>query len=122
MRRVRRKDTEPELAVRRYLHAQGFRFRLHRKDLPGTPDIVLPSRKVVVFVHGCFWHRHHGCRKATMPKSRVGFWAEKFEKNKERDRRKMSQLRKSGWRPIVIWQCETEDVERMSRILRRIDR
>ena len=107
MSRVRQKDTTPEIIVRKLLHALGYRFRLHRNDLPGRPDIVLPPRKSVVFVHGCFWHHHPNCRKATIPKTRTDFWIEKFEKNKERDRRKISELKKLGWRVLVIWECET---------------
>lgn len=107
MARVRQKDTGPELVVRRCLHRLGFRFRLHRRDLPGTPDIVFPGRKKAIFVHGCFWHRHEGCKKATTPKTRVAFWTEKFEANKERDRRKLLQLDARGWDCLVVWECET---------------
>lgn len=107
MRSIRSADTAPEIAVRRVLHRLGFRFRLHRKDLPGSPDIALPGRRIAVFVHGCFWHRHEGCRLAYSPKSRVEFWREKFKKNTMRDERAESELIELGWRPIVIWECET---------------
>lgn len=113
MARVRSGDTAPELFVRRTLHRLGYRFRLHRKDLPGTPDIVLPSRKSVIFVHGCFWHRHKNCRDASMPKTRVEFWRDKFRENVERDRRNVQDLHDLGWRVLIIWECETtnEDLE-----------
>ena len=107
MRQVRGKDTKPEMAVRRLAHALGYRFRLHRKDLPGTPDIVFPSRRKVIFVHGCFWHRHPGCRKASMPTTNYDFWKSKFARNIERDARKEAALREAGWNVLVIWECET---------------
>lgn len=106
MRAVRRADTGPELILRKLLHAHGYRFRLHRRDLPGTPDIVLPRRKVTIFVHGCFWHGHERCSKATTPKMRVPFWTEKFERNVARDRRNEGLLRDLGWTVLVIWECE----------------
>lgn len=118
MARVRRADTAPEIAVRKLLHALGYRFRLHRKDLPGTPDIVFPARKKALFVHGCFWHRHQGCKKATTPKTRVEFWKDKFAANEARDRRKLDQLRASGWHCLVVWECETRDLPRLQGILR----
>lgn len=118
MASVRQKDTGPELVVRRCLHRLGFRFRLHRRDLPGTPDIVFPSPKKVIFVHGCFWHRHDGCRKATTPKTRTAFWMEKFEANKERDRCKSSQLDALGWNSLVVWECETKNIPKLEIILR----
>lgn len=105
MRAVPRANTGPEMKVRRALHALGYRFRLHRKDLPGSPDIVLPKHRTVVFVHGCFWHRHPGCRKATIPKTRQEFWGRKFERNVERDREAISALEAANWRSIVIWEC-----------------
>jgi DNA mismatch endonuclease (patch repair protein) len=117
MRAVRRTDTRPELVVRKLVHALGFRFRLHRKDLPGTPDLVLPRLNTVIFVHGCFWHRHASCAKTTMPKTRVEFWREKFDANTRRDARKNRQLRTAGWRVIVIWECETSDSAKLSRKL-----
>ena len=106
MAAIRGKDTAPELAVRRILHAMGLRFRLHRKDLPGRPDIVLPKHRTVVFVHGCFWHRHEACRYTTTPKTRQEFWQSKFAANIERDNRNRTDLLQLGWRVIVIWECE----------------
>ena len=100
------KDTRPELMVRKYLHAQGFRFRLHRKDLPGKPDIVLPKLKTVVFVHGCFWHGHEGCRRARLPATRTEWWGQKVARNRERDAEQQAQLRAAGWRVLLVWQCE----------------
>ena len=109
MSRIKGKNTKPELAVRSWLHRHGFRFRLHRKDLPGTPDIILPKYRVVIFVHGCFWHRHPGCRYAYTPKSRVDFWKAKFEENIERDQVKTEKLRDLGWNVVTIWECETRE-------------
>jgi DNA mismatch endonuclease, patch repair protein len=109
MGRVRQKNSGPELLVRSILHRAGFRFRLHLRDLPGTPDIVLPHHGVAIFVHGCFWHRHPGCSRATSPKTRSDFWQAKFERNVERDTRVMMALREQGWTPIVIWECESEN-------------
>lgn len=103
---IRGRDTKPELVVRKYLHAAGLRFRLAPKDLPGKPDIVLPKYHTVVFVHGCFWHRHQRCRYATVPSTNKLFWAEKFAANVERDRRMQRQLRSSGWQVFVIWECQ----------------
>lgn len=107
MARIRRGDTQPEMAVRRCAHAIGLRYRLHRRDLPGTPDMVFTRYRTVIFVHGCFWHRHEGCRKATMPKTRVGFWQEKFNANVKRDLRNIAMLEAAGWSVIVIWECQT---------------
>lgn len=108
MSRVSSKDTKPEKIVRSYLHRAGLRFRLHGPGLPGKPDLVLAKYRTVVFVHGCFWHRHKGCKRATTPKTRKEFWMEKFEKNKARDRRNSRQLKENGWHVIVIWACELE--------------
>lgn len=119
MRSVRQRDTAPELAVRRFLHAHGLRFRLHRKDLPGRPDIVLPRFRTVIFVHGCFWHRH-GCRYTTTPKTNPEFWQGKFRRNKERDLDSEAALRSEGWRPLVIWSCEVGVAARMQALLRAI--
>ena len=122
MSRIRDKDTKPELVVRSLLHRMGYRFRLHRKDLPGKPDIVLPKHKTVVFVHGCFWHRHKGCKYAYQPKSRVDFWQKKFKGNVKRDKKIHSELRKLDWKVIVIWECETCDGTRLlKQITRSID-
>lgn len=108
MSRIRGKDTRPELRVRSALHRLGYRFRLNRRDLPGKPDIVLPRYQTVIFVHGCFWHRHPGCRFAYTPKSRVEFWQAKFERNVARHREVEEELTTLGWRVLVIWECETD--------------
>lgn len=109
MSRVRGRDTTPEMVVRRIAHSLGYRFRLHRRDLPGSPDLVFPKHHAVVFVHGCYWHHHPGCPKATIPKTRRRFWQEKFRANKRRDEKAISDLSTLGWRPLVIWECETKD-------------
>ena len=122
---IQGRDTVPEMIVRRTAHRLGFRFRLYRKDLPGRPDLVFPRYRVVVLVHGCFWHRHEGCRYAYTPQSRVEFWAEKFRQNVARDRRTEDALRSLGWRVLVIWECETRDdaivAHRLKRFLRTAD-
>jgi DNA mismatch endonuclease (patch repair protein) len=105
MSRVRTKDTKPELLLRRLLHRLGYRFRLHRRDLPGCPDVVFPSRRKVVFVHGCYWHGHH-CRWGKLPKSRLDYWGPKIEANRERDARHIRDLREVGWAALTVWQCE----------------
>lgn len=120
MRRVRGKDTRPELTVRRALHALGRRFRLHRRDLPGKPDIVLAKDRLAIFVHGCFWHRHDDCPRASTPSTRKEFWMAKFERTVVRDAELAAALRAAGWRPEVIWECETRDSERLNERLRRI--
>jgi DNA mismatch endonuclease (patch repair protein) len=102
---IRGKDTKPELALRRSLHALGFRYRLHAKDVPGKPDLVLPKYKAVIFVHGCFWHRHQGCRYASTPATRPEFWASKFSATVARDSAVRSALLQSGWRVATIWEC-----------------
>ncbi|WP_286997473.1 MULTISPECIES: very short patch repair endonuclease [Comamonas] len=102
---IRSRDTKPELLVRRYLHAQGFRYRLNVRSLPGSPDLVLAKWRTVIFVHGCFWHRHPGCTLAYTPKSRQAFWLEKFEKNVARDLAAIKALEEAGWRVIVVWEC-----------------
>lgn len=106
---IRSKNTKPEMVVRRWLHKNGYRFRLHRKDLPGKPDIVLPKYKTVIFVHGCFWHRHEGCKNSTIPKSRATWWLEKLERNTSRDEAVMHTLRESGWRVLVVWECQVRN-------------
>jgi DNA mismatch endonuclease (patch repair protein) len=113
MRSVGRVNTKPELVVRRLLYGLGLRFRLHRAQLPGTPDIVLPKFRVALFVHGCFWHRHTDCSKATTPKTRTDFWQMKFRQNAERDRRNEQRLVALGWRPITVWECETRNLEEL---------
>ncbi|RAI44766.1 very short patch repair endonuclease [Rhodoplanes roseus] len=107
LRAVRKKNTRPEIAVRRLLHAMGFRFRLHRRDLPGCPDIVLPRYRTVVLVHGCFWHQHSGCRLANVPRTRPEYWVPKLARNVARDTLTSSALAALGWRVIVMWECET---------------
>lgn len=117
MSRIRSSNTAPEKRVRKLLHGLGYRFRLHRKDLPGTPDIVLAGYSAVVLVHGCFWHRHKSCRDASTPKTRRSFWREKFTKNVNRDRKKTIALKKLGWKVIVVWECELKDEETLVRRL-----
>lgn len=106
---IRGKNTKPELMVRRFLHAHGYRFRIHRKDLPGNPDLVFPKLKVCIFVHGCFWHRHPRCRYATNPKTRPEFWNDKFQKNVARDLTNLGSLEKAGWRVLVVWECQLKN-------------
>lgn len=107
MRSIRKTDTKPELVVRRIAHALGFRFRLHRRDLPGTPDLTFPRHRKVVLVHGCFWHQHKGCRLARHPRRNLGYWGPKLERNVQRDRRVETELAALGWTPLIIWECET---------------
>jgi DNA mismatch endonuclease, patch repair protein len=121
MRSVRNRDTGPELLVRRMLHGLGLRFRLHRKDLAGRPDIVLSKHRAVVFVHGCFWHGH-GCSKGRLPKSRVRFWTDKIVRNRARDAESVRLLRAAGWRVLTVWQCETKDTEKLRARLDRFFR
>ncbi len=106
MSRIRSKNTKPEIMVRSLLHRLGFRFSLRHKGLPGRPDIVLPRHKTVVFVHGCYWHRHRGCSNATTPGTRAAFWQKKFESNVARDRRTQNALARCGWKVVVVWECE----------------
>lgn len=108
MSRIRGKDTRPEMMVRGWLWANGYRYRLHRKDLPGKPDIVLPKYRAVIFVHGCFWHRH-GCRSTTTPESRRDFWQAKFKGNVQRDKDSQTKLVNQGWRVLVLWECEIKN-------------
>lgn len=121
MSRIKGMNTGPEREVRSILHRMGYRFRLHRKDLPGKPDIFLSKHKTVVFVHGCFWHRHKGCKDATLPKTRRNFWQSKLEGNAARDRIKQRALRGLGWRVITVWECQTKApaklITRLSRLL-----
>lgn len=117
MSRVGSNDTGPEMRVRKVAHAMGLRFRLHRKDLPGHPDIVFPRWRIAIFVHGCFWHRHLGCKKATTPKSNVEFWTRKFEANVARDIRTQRELEDLGWKVAVIWECGTKSPSEIHRQL-----
>ena len=114
---IKGRDTKPELVVRRIAHKLGLRFRLHRKDLPGRPDLVFPRRRLAIFVHGCFWHRHDGCRYAYTPKSRIGFWTRKFAQNIARDRCNEEALRTLDWRVLIIWECETRDEDTVRQYL-----
>ena len=113
MSRVRGKNTKPEMIVRQLAHRLGFRFRLHRRDLPGSPDLVFPGRKKVIFVHGCYWHRHN-CKKATTPKTNVDFWNKKFDDNIMRDNKNLSDLAELGWETMVVWQCEAEKPDNLA--------
>jgi len=115
MSRVRGRDTKPEMLVRRLTHGMGYRYRLHRRGLPGSPDLVFPSRMKVVFVHGCFWHQHldPGCKLARLPKSKLDFWGPKLETNRERDERNLVLLAELGWDVLVIWECQTKNREEL---------
>ena len=114
MSRIKGRNTGPELRLRSLLHRAGFRFRLHVKDLPGKPDIVLPKYRTAIFVHGCFWHRHEGCRNATTPSTRAEFWQEKFDGNVKRDRRNRAALKTAGWAVITVWECDLKaDADRI---------
>ena len=117
MRAVKSKNTSPEKRVRSVAHRLGLRFRLHRKDLPGSPDMLFPGRRAALFVHGCFWHRHEECPKATMPKTNTDYWNEKFRRNVERDRETRNKLEKDGWKVIVIWECETRNEDSIENFL-----
>jgi DNA mismatch endonuclease, patch repair protein len=119
MRRVRAKDTKPEMAVRRMVHAMGFRYALHRRDLPGCPDLVFPARRKVIFVHGCFWHGH-SCRAGrNRPGSNTGYWIPKLERNAARDAAHRRELRRLGWKSLAVWECQLKDAARLSRRLQR---
>ncbi|TES93858.1 MAG: DNA mismatch endonuclease Vsr [Desulfobacteraceae bacterium] len=118
MAKVKGKDTKPERVVRSLLHSMGYRFRLHRRDLPGNPDIVLPKHKKVLFVHGCFWHGHKGCPRSKRPTTNVDFWNAKLDKTIERDKRKLEELISLGWDTLVIWQCEIKNELKMQDILK----
>lgn len=120
MRAVRRADTTPEMLVRKVLRDMGLRFQLHRQELPGTPDVVLPGFRAVIFVHGCFWHRHQNCPKATTPRTREKFWREKFLSNVARDRRAAAKLRRLGWRVLTVWECQVRDRRALERRFRRL--
>ncbi|MYB15486.1 MAG: DNA mismatch endonuclease Vsr [Chloroflexi bacterium] len=119
MSRIRSKDTKPELLVRRLLHGMGYRYRLHAKELPGRPDLVFQSRRKVVFVHGCFWHRHEGCKANRLPKSRREFWRSKLEGNARRDDRNVAALVALGWRVHIVWECETSNLDCVAGTIKR---
>lgn len=123
MSRIKGRNTGPEIRLRSLLHGSGFRFRLHAKELPGRPDIILPKYRAAIFVHGCFWHRHAGCRNATMPSTRTEFWQAKFDSNVSRDERNRAALQVAGWTVFTVWECELKSdapgvVERLSRNIR----
>lgn len=118
MARIRAKNTGPELAVRKLVFSLGYRYRLHRADLPGKPDLVFPGRAKVIFVHGCFWHQH-ACGRYSIPKSRTRFWKEKLDGNKRRDANNVRRLRALGWRSLVLWECQLRDLEKVTRRIER---
>jgi len=121
MRAIRKKNTRPELTVRKQVHALGYRFRLHRRDLPGSPDLVLARHQAVIFVHGCFWHQHAGCRHSNIPRSRPEYWLPKLARNVRRDKEARARLQAAGWRVLTLWECELGDAdmlrERLSEFL-----
>lgn len=121
MARVRSRDTKPEMVVRRLLHSMGYRYRLHRSDLPGRPDIVFGKRRKVIFIHGCFWHRHDDpeCRLARLPKSRLEFWEPKLKGNAERDTKRQKALNQLGWDILVVWECELRQSEQLENKLKK---
>lgn len=121
MAKIKSKDTKPELVVRSLLHSMGYRFRLHRKDLPGKPDIVLPKYKTVIFVHGCFWHQHDGCSKSVSPKSNEDYWLPKLANTKARDMENAEKLRLLGWKVVIIWECQINNKEELLSRLDKID-
>jgi len=119
MRAIKSRDTKPEMAVRRTAHAMGFRYRLHRADLPGSPDLVFPSRRAVVFVHGCFWHGH-GCKRGSRtPKTNKNYWTAKIARNRQRDRDAVANLRSQGWRVLVLWECQLSDTNALEAAVAR---
>jgi len=120
MARIRSKDSKPEMIVRRLLHGLGYRYRLHCKNLPGKPDLVFTKRKAIIFVHGCFWHQHPdaGCKDSAIPKSRVEYWAPKLGKNTSRDLNNIEELKRLGWRVLVIWECETRSITSLTASLK----
>src|ERR1700679_3282737 len=113
MRAIRSKGMRPELAVRSLVHKLGYRFRLHRKDLPGKPDLVFPSRRKIIFVHGCFWDSHDGCKTAHVPKTNLDYWLPKLQRNQARDAKNIGALNAEGWHTLVIWECETHDKDKL---------
>jgi len=119
MSRVKGRDTKPEIIVRSFIFRMGFRFRLHQSDLPGTPDIVLPRHGKVIFVHGCFWHGHKRCSRSKRPTTNENFWNNKLDGNIIRDKRYPRELRKMGWKVLIVWECETKSLEKLLRKLER---
>lgn len=120
MSRIPSKNTTPEFAVRSWLHTHGYRFRIHRKDLPGKPDIILPKYNIIIFVNGCFWHQHKGCKKAVLPKSNQEYWLPKLRKNIESQEKAIFSLREKGWNIYIIWECETKRTEELTSRLKEI--
>jgi DNA mismatch endonuclease (patch repair protein) len=117
MAAIHSKNTTPELAIRKLVYAMGYRYRLHGKGLPGKPDLVFVRRRKVIFVHGCFWHRHRGCPRTSTPKTRPDFWQEKFDQNVRRDRRTEKSLKADGWEILTVWQCELRDLNKLTKRL-----
>jgi DNA mismatch endonuclease (patch repair protein) len=120
MSAIKGKNTKPEMIVRRFLHHKGYRFRLHRKDLPGKPDITLARYKTVIFVHGCFWHQHRNCKNAVMPKTNVAFWQDKLNGNIVRDKKNTLLLQEKGWQVLTIWECEVTSESNMEKLTEKI--
>jgi DNA mismatch endonuclease (patch repair protein) len=120
MSSVKQRHTKPEMVVRSLLHRLGYRFRLHQKDLPGSPDIILPKYRTAIFVHGCFWHQHGNCGKSRRPSSNQEYWNKKLDENISRDKRKEGELSQLGWRVVIVWQCETSQVESLSEKLKKL--
>ena len=120
MSRIRWKDTKPEIRVRKFLHSKGFRFRLHASKLAGKPDIILPKYKTVIFVHGCYWHHHEGCKFATIPSTNTGFWKNKILANQRRDVKNATLLKKDAWKVLTIWECETKSEQELTHLAERI--
>jgi DNA mismatch endonuclease (patch repair protein) len=119
MSRIRSSDTRPEMQIRRLLHGLGYRYVLHRRDLPGVPDLVFPSRRKIIFIQGCFWHQHRGCIDGRIPKSRVSYWRPKLQRNVERDRLNVSRLRRAGWKVMLVWECKAVKTETVCNRLTR---
>jgi DNA mismatch endonuclease (patch repair protein) len=119
MSRIRSKDTRPEKVVRSLLHKMGYRFRLYRNDLPGKPDIVLPKYKTVIFIHGCFWHRHKRCKRCTTPSTNQAYWFKKFERNVAKDKANLNMLKKAGWKIVVVWECWVKNLDRIKAMLEK---
>ena len=120
MSAIKSKNTKPEIAVRKLLHSLGYRFRIHKKNLPGSPDIILPKYKTVIFVHGCFWHRHENCKYASTPKTRKEFWENKFKANVKRDLDIQEKIKNIGWKYVVIWECEINNKSKLKNIFKNL--